>query len=86
MGINVLQGVDLKVNQGDVIAIIGASGSGKSTLIRCIAGLESIQSGKLILKGKTIEDRNETIGTIGMVFQSFNLFPHYTVKKISRNL
>lgn len=77
----VLQGVDLKVNQGDVIAIIGASGSGKSTLIRCIAGLESIQSGKLILKGKTIEDRNETIGTIGMVFQSFNLFSHYTVEE-----
>ena len=47
----VLKGVDLKVNKGDVVAIVGASGSGKSTLIRCIAGLEDTQSGDVVLKG-----------------------------------
>ena len=77
----VLKGVDLKVNKGDVVAIVGASGSGKSTLIRCIAGLEDTQSGELVLKGKKINNRNEAVGTIGMVFQNFNLFPHYTVEE-----
>ena len=77
----VLKGVDLKVNKGDVVAIVGASGSGKSTLIRCIAGLEDTQSGELVLKGKKINNRNEAVGTIGMVFQNFNLFPHYSVMK-----
>lgn len=77
----VLKGIDLKVNKGEVVAIIGASGSGKSTLIRCIAGLENIQSGSMFLKGKEVNRKDDVIGTIGMVFQSFNLFPHYTVEE-----
>ncbi len=79
-GKEVLDGVNLTVEKGDAVAIIGSSGSGKSTLIRCIAGLEDIQSGQLFLKGKEIRDKNETVGKIGMVFQSFNLFPHYSVE------
>ena len=79
-GKEVLNGVSLTVEKGDAVAIIGSSGSGKSTLIRCIAGLEDIQSGQLFLKGKEIRDKNETVGKIGMVFQSFNLFPHYSVE------
>ena len=77
----VLKGINLKVNKGEVVAILGASGSGKSTLIRCIAGLENTQSGSMFLKGEEINSSNDVIGTIGMVFQSFNLFPHYTVEE-----
>ena len=75
----VLKGVSLNVNKGEVIGIIGASGSGKSTMIRCIAGLETIESGEISLKGKVINDSSNVVGIIGMVFQNFNLFPHYNV-------
>lgn len=77
----VLQGINLEINQGDIVAIIGASGSGKSTLIRCLAGLEEIQSGEIILEGKKVTDSRSVVDSIGMVFQSFNLFPHYTVEE-----
>ncbi|PWJ50495.1 amino acid ABC transporter ATP-binding protein [Faecalicatena contorta] len=77
----VLRGVNLSVNKGDVVAIVGSSGSGKSTLIRCIAGLEDYQSGELFIKDKKIVNKHEVVGTIGMVFQNFNLFPHYTVEE-----
>ena len=77
----VLKGVSFNVDKGEIVGIIGASGSGKSTLIRCIAGLETIQSGEIVLKGKKITNPNDVVGTIGMVFQSFNLFPHYTVRE-----
>lgn len=76
----VLQGVNLTINRGDIAAIIGSSGSGKSTLIRCLAGLEEIQSGEIILEGNKVVDNRSVVNSIGMVFQSFNLFPHYTVE------
>lgn len=75
----VLRGVSLNVEKGEIIGIIGASGSGKSTLIRCISGLEEIEAGEIILKGKKVTATADIVGTIGMVFQSFNLFPHYNV-------
>lgn len=78
-GNEVLKGVSLNVEKGEIIGIIGASGSGKSTMIRCIAGLETIQSGEIALKGEVIKDYSNVVGTIGMVFQNFNLFPHYNV-------
>ncbi|MES3001435.1 MAG: amino acid ABC transporter ATP-binding protein, partial [Pseudomonadota bacterium] len=75
---------DLKVQSGEVIAIIGKSGSGKSTLLRCINGLETFQDGALTVDGKPLLHDNpaamrELRQHVGMIFQSFNLFPHLTV-------
>ena len=80
----VLRGVDLNVNQGEVIAIIGKSGSGKSTLLRCINGLERFDSGAILVKNKQIDHDSaaamrELRQQVGMIFQSFNLFPHLNV-------
>lgn len=75
----VLKGVNLTVNRGEIIAIIGASGSGKSTLVRCIANLEQYQDGSITINGKKNSDYKSLNGILGMVFQNYNLFPHYTV-------
>lgn len=78
----VLRGISLTISAGEILGVIGASGSGKSTLIRCINGLEDIQSGEIIVKGQYMTNRRnsrEARKTIGMVFQNFNLFPHFTV-------
>jgi polar amino acid transport system ATP-binding protein len=78
----VLQGVSVEIGRGDVVAIIGRSGSGKSTLLRCINGLESFQSGSIVVDGIEIGDGKTDMRTlrrhVGMVFQQFNLFPHLT--------
>jgi polar amino acid transport system ATP-binding protein len=80
----VLKGIDLTVQSGEVIAIIGKSGSGKSTLLRCINGLETFQDGALTVDGKPLLHESaaamrELRQHVGMIFQSFNLFPHLTV-------
>lgn len=79
----VLKSIDLGVNQGEVVAIIGASGSGKSTLLRCINLLEKSGSGEIYLDGELITDeeadQDQIRAKMGMVFQNFNLFPHKTV-------
>ena len=79
----VLQGVDLTVEDHDVVCLIGASGSGKSTLLRCINLLEPIDEGRIVIEGQEITalgvDVNRIRQGIGIVFQSFNLFPHMTV-------
>jgi polar amino acid transport system ATP-binding protein len=79
----VLQGVDLTVEDHDVVCLIGASGSGKSTLLRCINLLEPIDAGRIVIEGQEITapgvDVNRIRQGIGIVFQSFNLFPHMTV-------
>lgn len=79
---HVLKGVNLDIDMGEVISIIGRSGSGKSTLLRCINGLEGYQEGSIKLGGMTITNRDsqarEISRSIGMVFQNFNLFPHMT--------
>lgn len=75
----VLKNLNLTIFKGEVIAIIGSSGSGKSTLVRCMAGLENTENGEILLKDKIIQNVKSTNGLIGMVFQNFNLFPHYTV-------
>ena len=79
----VLDGVDLAVDAGEVIALIGASGSGKSTLLRCINLLEQIDDGVILLDDVDISlpglDPDPIRRRIGMVFQSFNLFPHLSV-------
>ena len=74
----VLDGVDLTLEKGNVLGIIGISGGGKTTLLRCINGLETPDSGDVLLDGKPVIRDGRSIG---MVFQSFNLFPHLTVKK-----
>ncbi|MEL7568134.1 MAG: amino acid ABC transporter ATP-binding protein [Dehalobacterium sp.] len=75
----VLHSLDMQVRSGEVVAIIGASGSGKSTLVRCIAGLEPVSGGKILLDSTPVLNTASTNGKVGMVFQNFNLFPHYTV-------
>ncbi len=80
----VLKGIDLEVQRGEVIAIIGKSGSGKSTLLRCINGLEAFQAGTLTVDGAPLKHRDaaamrELRQHVGMIFQSFNLFPHLSV-------
>ena len=78
----VLKGVDLKVGEGEVVAIIGRSGSGKSTLLRILNGLESFDDGILIIDGDRRtgmeRDLRDLRLKVGMVFQQFNLFPHLT--------
>jgi polar amino acid transport system ATP-binding protein len=81
--IEVLRGVDLNVEEHEVVCLIGVSGSGKSTLLRCINVLERIDSGRIVVEGRDITARgvdvNEVRRQIGIVFQAFNLFPHMTV-------
>ncbi len=77
----VLKGIDLQVQPGEVIAIIGKSGSGKSTLLRCVNGLETFEAGTLSVDGRPLVHGDEAAmralrQRVGMVFQSFNLFPH----------
>lgn len=81
----VLQDVDLSVEKGEIIAIIGRSGSGKSTLLRCINGLEPVQGGEVWVDGVAVHDPSSDLralrARVGIVFQSFNLFPHLTVER-----
>ena len=81
----VLRGIDLTVNEGEVVCIIGPSGSGKSTLLRCLNRLETSTEGTILVDGYDITDKRANINkireNIGMVFQSFNLFAHLSVKK-----
>ncbi|WP_342050030.1 MULTISPECIES: amino acid ABC transporter ATP-binding protein [unclassified Cupriavidus] len=79
----VLHGVDLHVDKGEVVCLIGPSGSGKSTVLRCINGLESYEGGEIRAFGERVDREGRDIhrlrSRMGMVFQRFNLFPHRTV-------
>jgi polar amino acid transport system ATP-binding protein len=81
--IKVLRGVNMEVNEHQVVCLIGPSGCGKSTLLRCINGLEKIQSGEIRLMDDRVSgpgvDLNRLRQNVGIVFQSFNLFPHMSV-------
>jgi hydroxyproline transport system ATP-binding protein len=81
--LEVLKGIDLEVNKGEVLSIIGGSGSGKSTLLYCINGIEPIQKGKILVDGIHVHDKSTDLNKlrqkIGMVFQQWNSFPHLTV-------
>ena len=79
----ILKSINLELNKGEVIVIIGPSGCGKSTFLRCLNGLEDIQSGEIYLGGKQLQKNAKDISSmrqkIGMVFQSYDLFPHKTI-------
>ena len=83
--LEVLRGIDLTVEEHEVICLIGASGSGKSTLLRCVNLLEPIDAGRIMVEGVEITapgvDVNAIRTRIGIVFQSYNLFPHMTVMR-----
>ena len=79
-GNEVLKGVTVRVDRGEVVAIIGRSGSGKSTLLRCLNHLETIDSGEIrIARYQKEKDLRGLCLKMGLVFQDYNLFPHYTV-------
>jgi polar amino acid transport system ATP-binding protein len=79
----VLRGIDLALEEEEVVCLIGASGSGKSTLLRCVNLLEPLDAGRVLLHGEEITRRGADVNRarqrIGIVFQAFNLFPHMTV-------
>lgn len=81
--LEVIKGIDLEIDKGDILAIIGPSGSGKSTVLRCMNLLEEPTSGQIIFEGQDILKNLRTIDKtrekIGMVFQNFNLFPNKTI-------
>ena len=83
--LEVLKSIDLEIEEGQVVCIIGPSGSGKSTFLRCLNRLEKTTEGKVIVDGYDLTDKNTDLNfvrqEIGMVFQHFNLFPHLTIKE-----
>ena len=82
-GLEVLKGVNVEIDKGDVICVMGPSGSGKSTFLRCLNLLETPTSGSILFEGDELTDKkidlNRHRQKMGMVFQQFNLFPHMTV-------
>ena len=81
--VRALSDVDLTVDRGEVVVLIGPSGSGKSTLCRCINRLETIDTGRILIDGSPLPEEGKALARlradIGMVFQSFNLFAHKTI-------
>lgn len=81
--LEVLKGIDITINKGDIVAVIGPSGSGKSTFLRCLNCMEDPSGGSIVFKGVDIADMSVNINVhrrhMGMVFQHFNLFPHKTI-------
>ena len=82
-GVKAVVDFTTKIQRGEVVVVIGPSGSGKSTFLRCLNGLEEIDSGSIVIDGTYLDDnkknRLEIRKEVGMVFQQFNLFPHMTV-------
>ncbi|REF73201.1 amino acid ABC transporter ATP-binding protein [Paracoccus versutus] len=83
--LEVLKEIDLTIDKGEVVVMIGPSGSGKSTLLQCINGLETISSGEIIVDGVSVFDKTTNLNhlrrKLGIVFQSYNAFPHMTVRR-----
>jgi len=81
--VRAVNGVDLQVDEGEVVVVVGPSGCGKSTILRCLNALEEPTAGSVVMDGIDLSDKNTDIDAmragVGMVFQQFNLFPHLTV-------
>jgi hydroxyproline transport system ATP-binding protein len=84
--LHVLRGIDLEIQTGEVLSVIGASGSGKSTLLYCINGIEPVQKGSVLVDGIDVHakttDLNKLRQGLGMVFQQWNSFPHLTASRM----
>ena len=78
---HVLKGINLEINKRDFVTLLGPSGCGKSTLLRCLAGLEQISGGQILLDGEDITNKDPKDRNIGMVFQQYSLFPNMTVEE-----
>src|ERR1700755_2933970 len=79
--VEVLKGVDLDIADGEFVVFVGPSGCGKSTLLRCIAGLEALTSGSVEIDGRPVDDVPPSARGIAMVFQSYALYPHISVRE-----
>src|SRR5215471_10950280 len=79
--VTVLKNLNLEINDGEFLVLLGSSGCGKSTLLNCIAGLLDITEGKIFIKGKNVTWEEPKDRGIGMVFQSYALYPQMTVEK-----
>ena len=80
-GVCVLKDINLDINSGELLVFVGPSGCGKSTLLRMIAGLETITAGELQISGQSMNDMPPSKRGIAMVFQSYALYPHLTVRE-----
>lgn len=81
-GVNhILKGIDMEIKKGDFVTLLGPSGCGKSTFLRCLAGLETVDQGKIYLEGEDITKKEAKDRNIGMVFQQYSLFPNLTVEE-----
>ena len=78
-GVKALKDLNLKINEGDFLIIVGLSGAGKSTLLRMIAGLEDANEGNILIDGKKVNSLEPMERNIAMVFQNYALYPHKTV-------
>ena len=81
----VLKNINLEIEKGQLVTLLGPSGCGKSTLLRCLAGLETVTSGKVYLDDRDITDVSPKNRDIGMVFQQYSLFPNMTVDRTWRS-
>src|SRR5882672_6854714 len=78
--VKVIHGIDAEIQDGEFVVLVGPSGCGKSTLLRMLAGLEEISGGEITIDGRVVNDLESKDRDIAMVFQSYALYPHMTVR------